>query len=76
VAGRRRKAAWNPWDDEDLEVRRIQPYQAIKAYTCPGCNQTIPPGLGHYVVVPVRHPDDRGHWHRGCWDRRVRRPTR
>ncbi|MBS1264645.1 MAG: hypothetical protein MAG471_00470 [Acidimicrobiaceae bacterium] len=51
----------------ELEVRFIQPYQATKAYTCPGCNREIPPGLGHMVVVPVEAPDLRRHWHRGCW---------
>lgn len=51
----------------DLEVRFIQPYQATKAYTCPGCHREIPQGLGHMVVVPVEAPDLRRHWHRGCW---------
>lgn len=60
------------WDVEELTVRFIQPYAATKSYLCPGCNQTIPPGLGHVVVVPDRFPDDRRHWHRGCWDRRSR----
>ena len=61
-----------PWEFEELEVRRIQPYQAKKTYVCPGCNQIIPPGLGHLVVVPIRLPDDRRHWHRSCWQRRAK----
>lgn len=62
------------WDDEEqLEVRRVQPYQAVKGYLCPGCNQDIPKGTGHLVVVPVGAPDDRRHWHRGCWEHRARR---
>jgi hypothetical protein len=66
---------WNPvgGDDTELEVRRIQPYQARKTYICPGCNQDIPPGVGHVVVVPREAPDLRRHWHGGCWANRTRR---
>lgn len=60
-------------DGEEVEVRFVQPYQATKAYWCPGCNQDIPPGTGHVVVVPVLAPDLRRHWHRGCWQARHRR---
>ena len=52
-----------------LSVRRVQPYEATKAYTCPACHQALAPGTGHYVVVPDHAPDLRRHWHRGCWDR-------
>ena len=31
------------------------------------------PGEGHEVVVPRRTPEDRRHWHTGCWHRRNRR---
>ena len=61
-------------DDDDVEVRFVQPYQATKRYVCPGCNRDIPPGTGHMVVVPRDYPDDRRHWHRGCWTARHRRP--
>jgi hypothetical protein len=61
------------FDDPDIEVRRIQPYQANKAYVCPGCNQDIPRGTGHIVAVPPMAPDLRRHWHRGCWTNRTRR---
>ncbi|HWC10351.1 MAG TPA: hypothetical protein VG455_03920 [Acidimicrobiales bacterium] len=62
---------------EDLEVRQVQPYQARKAYLCPGCNQAIAVGLGHVVVVPRDAPDLRRHWHRSCWaHRETRRPGR
>lgn len=60
-------------DGEPVEVRFIQPHQAGKDYLCPGCNQVIPPGTGHVVVVPVDVPDDRRHWHRSCWQRRSHR---
>jgi hypothetical protein len=63
------------WFDDDgtVEVRRIQPYQAVKNYWCPGCNQDIVPGLGHLVVVPVDDATDRRHWHHACWQHRHRR---
>ena len=60
----------NPEIFGELEVRFIQPYQAIKTYDCPGCNRTISMSLGHIVVVPVESPDLRRHWHRGCWSSR------
>jgi len=56
-----------------IEIRFIQPYQATKAYKCPGCNRQINEGLGHVVVVPLEAPDLRKHWHRGCWDKRGKR---
>lgn len=65
------------WRDDDggaeVEVRRVQPYQAVKPYLCPGCGGTIPARAGHLVVVPLAAPDDRRHWHRSCWERRGRR---
>lgn len=72
----KRRPSTEIWDVEELTVRRIQPYEAHKSYICPGCRQTLPAGMGHYVVVPVRFPDERGHWHRGCWDRRQARASR
>lgn len=57
----------------DVEVRPIQAYQATKSYWCPGCNQDIPPGTHHLVVVPIDSPDMRRHWHRPCWERRGKR---
>lgn len=56
-----------------VEVRRVQPYEAQKAYRCPGCNQSIPPGTGHVVVIPADAPDLRRHWHTPCWELRHRR---
>ncbi len=55
----------------DAETRYLQPYQATKAYLCPGCNGEIPAGMGHIVAVPPNEPDLRRHWHRGCWNNRV-----
>jgi hypothetical protein len=61
-------------DALDVEVRRIQPYQATKTYQCPGCGRDIAVGVGHLVVVPVEAPDLRRHWHTSCWTRRASRP--
>ncbi len=62
-----------PLADHEVEVRRMQPYQATKTYLCPGCQQDIAPGMGHLVVVPLGAVDDRRHWHHGCWEHRARR---
>jgi hypothetical protein len=59
-----------------VEVRRVQPYEARKAYLCPGCNRDIPAGTGHVVAVPLDAPDLRRHWHRGCWQHRGKRRSR
>ena len=62
------------WDGAfgEVEVRRVQPYEALKTYVCPGCERDIPPGTGHIVAVPRDAPDLRRHWHRACWERRPR----
>jgi hypothetical protein len=57
----------------EMEVRRVQPYEATKAYLCPGCNGEIRVGEGHLVVVPLDLPSDRRHWHHPCWRMRHRR---
>ena len=51
------------WDGlyGDIEVRRMQPYEALKEYLCPGCNREIPQGTGHTVTVPKEAPDLRRH---------------
>lgn len=51
----------------------MQPFEARKRYTCPGCNGAIEVGTGHLVVVPRLAPDLRRHWHRPCWAMRDRR---
>lgn len=58
------------------EVRRVQPYEAVKTYICPGCNHDIGPGVGHIVAVPNEAADLRRHWHHGCWAARLRRAPR
>jgi len=60
-------------DDPDaIEVRHMQPYEAVKTYRCPGCDHEIRPGEGHEVVVPLNSPAERRHWHTGCWHRETR----
>jgi hypothetical protein len=59
-----------------VEVRAVQPFQAVKTYRCPGCHGEIPPGTGHVVVVPVAAPEERRHWHRSCWTWRAERAPR
>jgi hypothetical protein len=63
-------------DEDPVEVRHVQPYEAVKRYRCPGCDHDIEPGQGHEVVVPIDFPDERRHWHTGCWLRRRRSRAR
>ena len=58
---------------EPVDVHHMQPYEAVKAYRCLGCDHEIRPGEGHKVVVPLDAPEDRRHWHTGCWYREERR---
>jgi len=62
------------WDGlyGEIQVKRVQPYEALKAYVCPGCNRGIPEKMGHYVCVPAEATDLRRHWHYACWDRRAK----
>ncbi|MFO1536551.1 MAG: hypothetical protein ACKOVH_01800 [Actinomycetota bacterium] len=70
--------SWTEEDPDAVEVRHMQPYQAVKTYRCPGCDHEIRPGEGHEVVVPVADPASRRHWPTGCWTRTTtrRRPRR
>ena len=58
---------------DPVTVSPIQPHAARKTYICPGCDNTIPPGTFHLVVVPELEPDLRRHWHHGCWYKELRR---
>ena len=47
-----------------------------KAYTCPGCHGTVPPGTDHVVVWladwlmgDAAALEGRRHWHTACWQR-------
>ncbi|GGG25040.1 hypothetical protein GCM10007304_43610 [Rhodococcoides trifolii] len=67
-------------EDERYAVRPIPGSRATKPYRCPGCDQEIMSGVAHVVVWPVDRiggPDDRRHWHTGCWSGRgTRKLTR
>ncbi len=54
----------------DHDVRQVV---GEKAYRCPGCDHPIRPGLPHLVVVPADAPEQRRHWHAGCWRIELRR---
>ncbi|WP_425544170.1 ATP/GTP-binding protein [Actinocorallia libanotica] len=64
--------------DGEWHVRTVLASAALKTYRCPGCDQTIPPGVAHLVAWPADRggPDDRRHWHRACWQARLRRGPR
>lgn len=56
-----------------FHVRVIQPYRAVKLYRCPGCDHEVALATLHVVVWPDEEPEERRHWHRGCWMRHLRR---
>ena len=60
--------------DGDWVVRAMPGEATVKTYRCPGCDQEIQPGTAHLVVWPAYTPGpaERRHWHRPCWDRRLR----
>jgi hypothetical protein len=60
------------WPDGDWVVRAVR---GEKTYRCPGCDQEITTGLPHVVAWPAEGggADDRRHWHRPCWNARLRR---
>ena len=62
--------------EADITVRRLR--GGDKAYTCPGCHRTIPPGTPHLVAWSNeslfgadRGLEERRHWHTSCWERRL-----
>ncbi|MFT2018099.1 ATP/GTP-binding protein [Streptomyces sp. 796.1] len=65
------------WQGEEWLVRPVAGAAAGKYYRCPGCDQEIPPGVGHLVAwQQYAGVDDRRHWHRACWNARDRRSAR
>ncbi len=57
---------------EGIEVRAVSGEKG-KAYRCPGCEQIIPPGLPHLVVMQEGDLASRRHWHTPCWRQELRR---
>ena len=65
------------WQGEDWVVRSVTGAAAAKHYRCPGCDQDIPPGVGHVVAWrEYGGLDDRRHWHRACWNAKDRRTSK
>ena len=44
----------------------------LKRYKCPYCGGWVEPGSRHLVAVPEGEPEDRRHYHTGCWAKQVR----
>ena len=69
------------WPDGDWVVRPVPGAGTTKAYRCPGCDQEIVPGTPHIVAWPADGTlmsggvgvEERRHWHRPCWQYRLRR---
>jgi len=63
------------WPDGDWVIRLVPGQTSAKSYRCPGCDQEIPPGAPHLVAWPAERsgPAGRRHWHRPCWEQRMRR---
>jgi hypothetical protein len=53
-----------------FDVRRVT---GDKPYRCPGCDHEIRAGIWHLVIVPEDEPEERRHWHEGCWRAELRR---
>lgn len=65
------------WRGEQWTVRQLAGGTGGKHYRCPGCDQEIPPGVGHLVAWPEHGGvEDRRHWHTACWNARDRRGAR
>lgn len=62
-----------PFTPDDCDVRHVQPYEAVKDYTCPFCSSKVQEGIGHEVVVPRESVEDRRHFHSGCWSKYLSR---
>lgn len=55
------------------EGTTVRSVVGTKPYVCPGCNQTIVPGVPHLVVFDDDDVAGRRHWHSPCWWRELRR---
>ena len=63
--------------DGEWQVRQVPGSSATRDYRCPGCDQEIPPGVGHVVAWrEYGGVDDRRHWHRACWNAKDRRTSK
>jgi hypothetical protein len=62
--------------DGDWVVRPVSASGASKIYRCPGCDHEIRTAVPHVVAWRIGEEDDRRHWHRACWEARLRRRVR
>jgi hypothetical protein len=51
---------------EGFEVRTTT---GDRRYRCPYCQGSIEPGTAHVVAFPSGQPEERRHYHSGCWVR-------
>jgi hypothetical protein len=49
---------------EGFEVRTTT---GDRPYRCPYCQGVVEPGTAHVVAFPSGRPEDRRHYHSGCW---------
>lgn len=54
---------------EGFEVRRTA--NQDKRYRCPYCQGWVEPGTPHLVAFPSGRPEERRHYHSGCWSRQA-----
>jgi hypothetical protein len=75
AAGPRGNESVEEWPDGDWVVRGLTGSSSGKTYRCPGCDHEIPAATPHVVAWPAvgGGPEDRRHWHRACWNARLRR---
>ena len=59
-----RIAGWPALGREGFEVRTNT---GDRRYRCPYCQGSVEPGTVHVVAFPVGQPEDRRHYHTGCW---------
>ena len=49
---------------EGFEVRTTT---GDRRYRCPYCQGSVEPGIPHVVAFPSGQPEERRHYHSGCW---------
>lgn len=55
---------------DGFEVRHTSNHE--KRYRCPYCEGWVEPGTLHTVALPSGRPEERRHYHAGCWARQAR----
>ncbi|WP_080733009.1 ATP/GTP-binding protein [Rhodococcoides fascians] len=76
MGGARIESGPSGWSEEEFTTRTVPGNRATKTYRCPGCDHEIRPGVSHVVAWPAAElggPDNRRHWHSGCWSGRATR---